>query len=85
MDGSLDVSTLTIIPMWELTLGTPFRTLGMISYAPLLALRQFGAKQFVPATGGLVSSEITYDQSKKTQVLSQVMQTWKEPHQTRLS
>ena len=56
----------------------------MISYAPLLALRQFGAKQFVPVTGGLVSSEITYDQSEKTRVLSQVMQTWKEPHRIRL-
>ena len=28
MDGPMDVSTPTIIPMWELTLGTPFRTLG---------------------------------------------------------
>ena len=51
-----------------------FGSWGMISYAPLLVLRQFGAKQFVPATNGLVSSEITYDQSEKTQVLSQVMQ-----------
>ena len=56
----------------------------MISYAPLLALRQFGPKQFVPATGGLVSLEITYDQSEKTQVLSQVMQAWKNPHRPRL-
>ena len=56
----------------------------MISYAPLLVLGQFGAKQFVSTTGGLVSSEITYDQSEKTQVLSQVMQAWKDPHRTRL-
>ena len=58
---------------------------GMISYTPLLALRQFGAKQFIPATSGLGSSEISYDQSDKIQMLSQVMQAWKEPHRTRLS
>ena len=52
----------------------------MISYTPLLALRQFGAKQFIPATGGLGSSEISYDQSDKIQMLSHVMQAWKEPH-----
>ena len=57
----------------------------MINYTPLLALRQFGAKQFVLTTGGLASSEITYDQFEKTQMLSQVMQAWKDPQQTRLS
>ena len=57
----------------------------MISFTSLLALRQFGAKQFIPATGGLGSSKISYDQSDKIQMLSQVMQAWKEPHQTRLN
>ena len=85
VDGSMDVSTPSTIPIWELILGTLFRTLeGMISYAPLLALRQFRAKQFIPATNGLASLEITYDQSKKIQVLSQIMQAWKDPHRTRL-
>ena len=58
---------------------------GMISYAPLLALRQFGATQFVPVTSGLASSKITYDQSEKTQMLSEVMQAWKDPQRTRLN
>ena len=57
----------------------------MISYAPLLALRQFGAKQFVLATSGLASSEITYDQSERTRMFSQVMQAWKDLQRTRLS
>ena len=61
-----------------------FEPWGMISYAPLLALRQFGAKQFVLATDGLVSLEIAYGQSEKTQVISQVMQEWKDPHRIRL-
>ena len=57
----------------------------MISYTLLLALRQFGAKQFVPATGGLGSLEVSYDQSDKIQAFSHVMQAWKEPSRTRLS
>ena len=42
----------------------------MISYAPLLALRQFEAKQFLPATARLVSLEITYGKPEKAQLLS---------------
>ena len=56
----------------------------MISYASLLVLRQFGAKQFISATAKLVSLEITYCKPEKAQLLSQIMQTWKDPHRTRL-
>ena len=56
----------------------------MISYAPLLALRQFGANQFIHATVGLVSLEITYGKPEKAQILSQITQAWKDPHKTRL-
>ena len=56
----------------------------MINYALFLALRQFGAKQFIPATVGLVSLEITYGKPKKAQLLSQIMQAWIDPHRTRL-
>ena len=37
-----------------------FEPWGMISYAPLLVLRQFGAKQFLLATARLASLEIIY-------------------------
>ena len=56
----------------------------MINYTPLLALRQFGVKQFILATAKLASLEITYNQSRDAQLLSQIMQAWKDPHRTRL-
>ena len=61
-----------------------FRTWRMISYAPLLAPRQFGTKQFILAIVGLVSLEITYGKPKEAHLLSQIMQAWKDPHRTRL-
>ncbi|KAL1151860.1 hypothetical protein V6Z11_A09G069400 [Gossypium hirsutum] len=42
---------------------------GAIGYAPLLVLRQFGLRQFVPATHGLIQSEFAYrgsDYKKRT-------------------
>ena len=56
----------------------------MISYAPLLILRQFEAKQFVPATVRLASLKVTYGKPEEAQLLNQIMQAWKDPHRTRL-
>ena len=56
----------------------------MISYAPILAIRQFEAKQFIPATADLASLELEYGQPGEAQLLSQMLQTWKEPHKMRL-
>ena len=56
----------------------------MISYATFLALRQFGAKQFIPAIARLALLEITYGKSKEAQMLSQIMQAWKDPYRARL-
>ena len=56
----------------------------MISYAPILAIRQFEAKQFIPATARLVSLEFEYGQSGQAQLLNQMMLTWKDPHRMRL-
>ena len=56
----------------------------MINYGPLFTLRQFKAKQFIPTTIELASLEITYGQLGDAQVLSQIMQAWKDPHKTRL-
>ena len=56
----------------------------MISYASLLTLRQFEAKQFILATARLVLLEITYGKPKEAQLLSQIMQAWKDPQRTRL-
>ncbi|KAG8471954.1 hypothetical protein CXB51_036841 [Gossypium anomalum] len=41
-------------------LGPFIRNWGAIGYAPLLVLRQFGLRQFVPGTHGLTQSEFAY-------------------------
>ena len=56
----------------------------MISYVPLLILRQFEAKQFLPTTTRLVSLKITYGKLEEAQLLIQIMQAWKDPYRTRL-
>ena len=84
VDGSVDVSTPIIIPMWKSILDTPFGPWRMISYAPLLVLRQFGVKQFIPVTIRLASLEIAYGKLEEVQLFSQVIQTWKDPHRTML-
>ena len=56
----------------------------MISYALVLALRQFRGKQFILATARLASLEITYGKPEDALSLSQIMQAWKDPHRTRL-
>ena len=47
-------------------------------------MTQFRAKQFISATTELVSLEITYGKLEEAQLLSQIMQSWKDPHRTRL-
>ena len=56
----------------------------MISYASFLGSRQFEAKQFLPTTARLVSLKITYGKLEEAQLLSQIMQAWKDPYRTRL-
>ena len=56
----------------------------MISYAPILAIRQFETKQFIPTTIRLTLLELTYGQPGQVQLLSQMMQAWKDLHRMRL-
>ena len=42
----------------------------MISYAPLIVLKQFEPKQFISATVGLASLEITYDKPEEAHLLN---------------
>ena len=57
---------------------------GVISYASALSIRQFEAKQFILAIVDLFSLELEYGQPGQAQLLSQMLQTWKEPHKIRL-
>ena len=56
----------------------------MISYASALSIRQFEAKQFIPATTDLALLELEYGQPGQAQLLNQMLQTWKDPHKMRL-
>ena len=56
----------------------------MISYAHILAIRQFREKQFIPTTTELASLELMYGQPRQAQLLNQIMQAWKDPHRIRL-
>ena len=61
-----------------------FRPWRVISYAPILAIRQFRAKKFIPTTVGLASLELMYGQPGQAQLLNQMMQAWKDLHRMRL-
>ena len=43
-------------------MGIVARTMGAISYAPLLVLRQLAAKQFVLVTNGLNQLDFSYEE-----------------------
>ena len=51
---------------------------GAVSYAPLMVVRQFGGKQFVPAIGGLAQLEFFYDDSIASKEIDRIVKSWKQ-------
>ncbi|KAL1145561.1 hypothetical protein V6Z11_A11G306400 [Gossypium hirsutum] len=49
---------------------------GAIGYAPLLVLRQFGLRQFVPATHGLTQSEFAYRRADYKKRVGEISSAW---------
>ncbi|KAL1148877.1 hypothetical protein V6Z11_A10G155100 [Gossypium hirsutum] len=49
---------------------------GAIGYAPLLVLRQFGLRQFVPATHGLIQSEFAYRGADYKKKVGEISSAW---------
>ncbi|KAG8484959.1 hypothetical protein CXB51_021027 [Gossypium anomalum] len=49
---------------------------GAIGYAPLLVLRQFGLRQFVPATHGLAQSEFVYRGADYKNKVGEISSAW---------
>ncbi|KAG8492359.1 hypothetical protein CXB51_009659 [Gossypium anomalum] len=49
---------------------------GAIGYAPLLVLRQFGLRQFVPATHGLTQSEFAYRGADYKKRVREISSAW---------
>ncbi|KAL1153096.1 hypothetical protein V6Z11_A09G152700 [Gossypium hirsutum] len=54
---------------------------GAIGYAPLLVLRQYGLRQFVPVTQGLAQSEFVYRGADYKKKVSEVSSTWNKTYQ----
>ena len=78
MVGPLDVACTYIISMWGRVMGTIARTMGAISYAPFLVLRQLAAKQFVPMTNGLSQLDFSYEESGAMKKVDHLLQVWKK-------
>ncbi|KAE8657736.1 PCF11P-similar protein 4 [Hibiscus syriacus] len=57
---------------------------GRVAYAPLMILKQFGARQFVPATSGLKTSEFVYCRDHYKKIARAISDTWKPTFRTDL-
>ena len=51
---------------------------GVVSYAPLMVVRQLGGKQFVPATAGLTQLEFSYDDPMASKEIDRIVKSWKQ-------
>ena len=51
---------------------------GVISYVPLMVVRQFAGKQFIPVTGELEQLEFSYKDSTTTKEIDQMVKSWKQ-------
>ncbi|KAL1066905.1 hypothetical protein V6Z11_D12G093500 [Gossypium hirsutum] len=54
---------------------------GAIGYAPLLVLRQYRSRQFIPATQGIADCEFSYRDDDYRKKIQEVSSTWKQTHQ----
>ena len=52
--------------------------MGAVGYAPLMVVRQFGGKQFVPATAGLAQLEFSYDDLMAPKEIDRTIKSWKQ-------
>ncbi|KAL1095353.1 hypothetical protein V6Z11_D06G150700 [Gossypium hirsutum] len=53
---------------------------GAIGYAPLLVLRQYNSRQFVPATQGLAQCEFSYRGDNYKRRVKEISQAWNQVH-----
>ena len=50
---------------------------GVVSYAPLMVVRQLGGRQFIPATAGLTQLEFSYDNLMASKEIDRIVKFWK--------
>ncbi|MFQ6662851.1 hypothetical protein Gotur_030567 [Gossypium turneri] len=53
---------------------------GAVGYAPLLVLRQYNSRQFVPATYGLAQCEFSYQGDNYKKKVKEISQAWNQVH-----
>ncbi|KAL1086966.1 hypothetical protein V6Z11_D08G151200 [Gossypium hirsutum] len=53
---------------------------GAVGYAPLLVLRQYNSRQFVPATYGLTQCEFSYRGDNYKKKVKEISQAWNQIH-----
>ncbi|MBA0785725.1 hypothetical protein Gotri_027053, partial [Gossypium trilobum] len=53
---------------------------GAVGYAPLLVLRQYNSRQFVPATPGLAQCEFSYRGDNYKRRVKEISQAWNQVH-----
>ncbi|KAG8482711.1 hypothetical protein CXB51_024416 [Gossypium anomalum] len=52
---------------------------GVVKYAQLLVLRQYRARQFIPATQGLAHSDFSYKGDNYKRRMREIFESWKKP------
>ncbi|KAG8481972.1 hypothetical protein CXB51_026876 [Gossypium anomalum] len=52
---------------------------GVVGYTPLLVLRQYRARQFIPATQGLAQSDFSYKRDHYKKRIREISEAWKKP------
>ncbi|KAG8482630.1 hypothetical protein CXB51_024213 [Gossypium anomalum] len=52
---------------------------GVVGYAPLLVLRQYRVRQFIPATQGLAQSDFSYKGDHYKKRMREISEAWKKP------
>ncbi|KAG8500395.1 hypothetical protein CXB51_004468 [Gossypium anomalum] len=51
----------------------------VVGYTPLLILRQYRARQFIPATQGLAQSDFSYKRDHYKKKMGEIFEAWKKP------
>ncbi|MFQ6667868.1 hypothetical protein Gotur_033736 [Gossypium turneri] len=57
---------------------------GAVGYAPLLVLRQYNSRQFVPATYGLAQCEFSYRGDNYKKKVKEISQAWNQAHRMKM-
>ncbi|KAL1087115.1 hypothetical protein V6Z11_D08G160700 [Gossypium hirsutum] len=53
---------------------------GAVGYAPLMVLKQYGSRQFVPATQGLAQCEFSYKDDGYKKKIREMTNAWRQTH-----